>query len=105
MKSKGNDNLIFNNFEWSKSKAAENLKKHQVSFEEAVTVFEDSFFIIFKDPDHSFQEQRFIIIGMSDKFRNLFVSFTERNERIRIISVRVLTLTERKEYEQRKPKF
>ncbi|CAN5460611.1 hypothetical protein BH20ACI1_BH20ACI1_12680 [soil metagenome] len=105
MSDKDNADVIFKNFEWSRAKAETNLKLHRVSFEEAATVFEDPFFVIFNDPEHSFEERRFIIIGMSDKFRHLFVSFTERGERSRIISSRKLTVKERKDYEIKKQKF
>lgn len=97
-----NADIIYNEFEWNAEKSADNLKKHDVSFEEATTVFDDPFFLIFKDSDHSFDEQRFIIIGMSDGLRYLFVSFAERAERIRIISARELTTAERRSYEYKK---
>ena len=96
--------VVFGDFEWDAGKAEGNIKKHKVSFEEATSVFADPFLIIFNDPDHSFDEQRFIIIGMSEKFRYLFVSFAER-ERTRIISARELTAREKREYENKKPKF
>ena len=105
MKRKLNTDVIFNDFEWNKEKAEENFKKHKVTFEEAATVFDDPFFIAFKDPEHSFQERRFIIIGLSDKLRYLFVSFAERASRTRIISARELTAKERKDYENKKQKF
>jgi len=98
-------NVIFDDFEWNEAKADENLKKHGVSFEEAASVFDDSFSIIFYDPDHSFEENRFIIIGMSVKINFLFVSFTEREDKVRIISARELTATERRNYEEKKQKF
>ena len=93
--------IIFNNFEWNQQKSESNLQNHGISFEEASTVFADPFFIIFKDIEHSKDEQRFIIIGASDKLNYLFVSFTERDERTRIISARELTSKERKDYEKR----
>lgn len=105
MISKNNADVIFKDFEWNSEKSETNLKLHQVSFEEATTVFEDPFFIIFNDPTHSIGERRFVIIGMSDKFRYLFVSFTEREQRNRIISCRKLTAKERKDYEHKKQKF
>jgi len=92
-------------FEWDETKANINLKTHRVSFEEAVTVFADSFSITFSDPDHSFEEQRFIVIGLSNKFRSLFVSFTERGKKTRIISAREVTAKERNSYEQKRRKF
>lgn len=105
MKRERNTDIIYNDFEWSKQKAAANLKKHKIAFEEATTVFDDPFFIIFKDPDHSFREQRFIIIGVSDKLRYLFVCFAVRENRTRIISARELTVKERKDYENKRQKF
>jgi uncharacterized protein len=105
VKRERNTDIIYNDFEWSKEKAAENLKKHEIAFEEAVTVFDDAFFIIFKDPEHSVREQRFIIIGISDKLRHLFICFAERESRTRIISARELTFKERKDYENKRQKF
>ncbi|MGI2906447.1 BrnT family toxin [Tolypothrix sp. VBCCA 56010] len=87
-------------FEWNESKAAANLKKHGVSFEEAKTVFDNALAVIFNDEAHSVNEQREIIIGHSQKNRLLLVSFTERPSAIRIISVRLATRREREDYEQ-----
>jgi uncharacterized protein len=87
-------------FEWDESKADANLKKHGVSFEEAKTVFDNPMAIIFDDEAHSIDEQREIIIGHSRKNRLLLVSFTERSNSIRIISVRTVTRREREDYEQ-----
>ena len=64
-------------FEWNTKKAKANLKKHEVSFDEAETVFDDPLFVIFADPDHSFEENRFIIMGESNQNRLLVVSYTE----------------------------
>ncbi len=75
-------------------------KKHRVSFEEAVTVFANPLAAIFPDPDHSQDEVREIIIGHSDRNRVLIVSFTERSAAVRIISARVATSRERKDYEE-----
>jgi len=86
-------------FEWNPQKAAKNLKDHKVSFGEAATVFSDPLSITISDPDHSINEDRFIVIGMSHRFRLLMVAHTERDERIRIISARELTRKERKAYE------
>jgi uncharacterized DUF497 family protein len=66
--------MIYGSFEWDVAKAGRNLAEHHVSFEEATTVFDDPFFIIAKDPDHSGLEQRYIIIGVSDQKRYLMVS-------------------------------
>ncbi|MBN2393541.1 MAG: BrnT family toxin [Anaerolineae bacterium] len=87
-------------FEWDEYKAQENLKKHQVSFDEAKTVFLDPFSITIPDPDHSIDEERFIDIGASVNGRILIVVYTERGESIRLISSRRATLPERRKYEQ-----
>jgi uncharacterized DUF497 family protein len=87
-------------FEWDEQKAEANLKKHEVSFDEAKTVFDDSLFIIFADPDHSVEEKRFIIMGESNQNRLLVVSYTERPPKTRLISARKATRAERKKYEE-----
>jgi uncharacterized protein len=87
-------------FEWDQSKAASNLKKHGVSFEEAKTVFDNSLAVIFDDEAHSVSEQREIIIGHSRQNRLLLIAFTERSGNIRIISARLATRQEREDYEQ-----
>ncbi len=87
-------------FEWNPSKAKKNIEKHGVSFEEAATVFSDSLSLAYNDPDHSCDENRYIIIGLSALGKLLFVSHTETDDRIRIISARNLTRKERKQYEQ-----
>lgn len=87
-------------FEWDEEKAKTNLKKHRVSFDEAITVFLDPFSITIPDPDHSVDEQRYIDIGSSDKGRVLVVVYTERRSNIRIISRRKATLSERKLHEE-----
>jgi uncharacterized DUF497 family protein len=87
-------------FDWDKNKAASNLAKHKVSFEEATTVFGDPLSDTFDDPDHSAEEQRFLIIGHSENGKLLFVSHTDDGETVRIISAREPTRTERKSYEK-----
>jgi uncharacterized protein len=87
-------------FEWNTSKAAFNLNKHGVSFEEAQTVFDNPLAFIFEDEAHSITEHREIIIGHSHRNRLLLVSFTERPNAIRIISARLVTRKEREDYEQ-----
>ena len=87
-------------FEWDEEKAKANLKKHRVSFDEAITVFTDSFSITISDTDHSVDEQRYIDIGISDNGRVLVVVYTERGTDIRIISCRKATPSERKMYEE-----
>lgn len=89
-------------FSWDPKKAEINFKKHGVTFSEAATVFGDPFARIKDDSDHSDFEDRFIIIGMSRKFRILVTAFTERKDIIRIISSRLATKNERKQYEERK---
>jgi uncharacterized protein len=87
-------------FEWDEEKATTNLKKHGVGFDEATTVFGDSFSLTVHDPDHSAGEQRYIDIGSSDKGRVLVVVYTERGVNIRIISSRRATSLERELYEE-----
>ena len=87
-------------FEWNEQKAEANLKKHEVSFDEAKTVFDDSLFVIFADPDHSLEEKRFVIMGESNQNRLLVVSYTERPPTTRLISARKATRAERKKYEE-----
>ncbi|MBM4055336.1 MAG: BrnT family toxin [Planctomycetes bacterium] len=86
-------------FEWDTGKAKKNLRKHKVSFEEAMTVFYDQLSATFDDPDHSVDEERFITIGYSSRSRLLVVSHTERGKTIRIISARTATAHERKKHE------
>lgn len=87
-------------FEWNPRKAASNLSKHGVSFQEALTAFADPLARIFDDEDHSVEEQREIIIGHSAKERLLIVCFTAQGESVRIFSARKATKRERKEYEE-----
>jgi uncharacterized DUF497 family protein len=81
-------------------KAKANIKKHKVSFEEASTVFGDPLSRTIFDPLHSDEEDRFIILGESNRRRLLVVVLTDRDERIRIISARTATRRERKDYEE-----
>ncbi len=87
-------------FEWNPEKAAINLSKHQISFQEAATVFNDSLSVTFPDPDHSISEDRYVIIGMSTSGQLLVVSHTDRGNRTRIISARRATRQERRFYEE-----
>ena len=87
-------------FEWDPEKAASNLRKHGVSFDEAATVFEDDLALTGHDPDHSVGEMRLITFGVSSVGRLLVVSHAERRNRIRIISARPATRPERKLYEE-----
>jgi uncharacterized DUF497 family protein len=87
-------------FSWDPKKAAANLKKHGVSFEEASTVFHDTLSITGSDPDHSGQEQRFVTFGNSSQGRLLVVAHTDEGETIRMISARLVTKQERSIYEE-----
>lgn len=87
-------------FEWDPAKAAENLSRHGVSFEEAATVFRDTLSQTGQDPDHSSGEERFVIFGVSTGGRLLAVAHTERGDTIRIISARAATPGERRIYEE-----
>jgi uncharacterized DUF497 family protein len=87
-------------YQWDSKKALGNLSKHGVSFEEAITVFNDPLFIVFADPDHSIGEKRLIIMGESNQQRLLVVSYTERRNAVRIISARKATRKERSTYEE-----
>jgi uncharacterized DUF497 family protein len=87
-------------FAWDSAKASENFRKHGVSFEEASTVFGDENARLKHDPDHSQEEDRFILMGFSAKLRLLIVchAYRENDEVMRIISARKATLNERKQY-------
>lgn len=89
-------------FEWDPEKAAGNLAKHGVTFQEAATVFGDPLAMTYFDPDHSEDEDRYLSIGHSNTGRLLIVSHTDRDERIRIISARQASRKERKSYEEGK---
>jgi len=86
-------------FEWHPHKAIANKRKHQVSFEEASTVFADPLSATVFDLDYSDEEDRYITIGLSEQKRLLMVSYTEQGDSIRIISARELTSLEKQEYE------
>ncbi|MGA2062664.1 MAG: BrnT family toxin [Thermoguttaceae bacterium] len=87
-------------FEWDDKKAALNLAKHGVSFDEACTVFGDPLAITIDDPLHSEDEERFITLGYSHRGRLLVIIFVERRENIRMISARLATRRERRDYEE-----
>jgi uncharacterized DUF497 family protein len=89
-------------FEWDEEKAESNRSKHGIDFDEAASVFDDYFYVDFYDPKHSVDEHRFLIIGESNRNRLLIVSYTERDDKIRIISARELTPQERRIYEHGK---
>lgn len=86
-------------FEWDPRKAAHNRKKHGVDFVEAAMVFDDPLSITYPDPDHSRDEERFIIIGQSKFGRLLIVAHMDRADATRIISARPVTNREKKLYE------
>lgn len=87
-------------FEWDPNKAEANLAKHDVSFEEAMTVFADPLARIFPDDEHSVDELREIIIGHSAAHQLVLVNFKGINDRVRIFSARKATRRERKDYEE-----
>jgi uncharacterized protein len=88
-------------FEWDADKASSNLSKHGVSFGEAMTVFGDALEVTIPDPAHSDTELRFVSIGLSEADRLLVVAYTERDQRVRIISAREATRKERRDYESK----
>lgn len=87
-------------FEWDRSKAESNLRKHGVRFDEATTAFGDPLALLMSDPAHSLSEQRYLLLGMSNRRRLLVVSFAERGARTRLISARLATRRERRRYEE-----
>jgi uncharacterized protein len=87
-------------FEWNAEKAAGNLRKHGVSFDEAASVFFDPLSATGSDPDHSGEERRFVTFGMSASGRLLLVAHTEQDDAIRIITARQATRAEREIYEE-----
>jgi uncharacterized DUF497 family protein len=88
-------------FEWDADKAASNLSKHGVSFGEAMTVLGDALEVMIPDPAHADAELRFVSIGLSEAGRLLVVAYTERDQRIRIISAREAAPKERRQYESK----
>lgn len=91
-------------FAWDPRKAVENQRKHGVSFQEAETVFTDDFAILIDDPEHSDEEDRFLLLGLSTKLRTLVVvhCYRKADEVIRLISARKATRKERDTYNQRR---
>jgi hypothetical protein len=87
-------------FEWDRRKDSANRRKHGVGFAEAITVFDDPLSITVPDPDHSIDEERFVIVGMSSERSLLVVVHTIRGERIRLISARSATKHEKFNYEE-----
>ena len=87
-------------FEWDAAKAATNVLRHGVDFDEASTVFADDLSATGRDPDHSIGEARFLTFGLSNKGRVLAVSHTDRVGVVRIISARAATRKEKQIYEE-----
>jgi uncharacterized DUF497 family protein len=87
-------------FEWDPAKALDNRRKHGIRFEEAATVFADEDAKVYSDPDHSEDEGRFLLVGWSSRRRLLIVASMERGQRVRLISARRLTRSERRDYEE-----
>lgn len=87
-------------FEWDNNKAQANIEKHGITFHEASTVFSDENAILFDDPEHSMEEERFMLLGMSSQARMLIVCHCYRSadDIIRIISARKATKTETRQY-------
>jgi uncharacterized protein len=87
-------------FDWDEKKASQNKRKHGTSFVEAQTAFADENGLLLNDPDHSYEEDRFLLLGLSSHLRLLVVSHTyrKRDGIIRIISARKATSSERKQY-------
>ena len=91
-------------FEWDDSKAASNRRKHGVSFEEARTAFYDEDALLIPDPEHSEEEDRFVLLGVSGNLRTLVVChcYREGDHVVRIISARKANRSERQQYETRR---
>jgi hypothetical protein len=87
-------------FEWDPGKAEQNLRKHGVAFEDAITIFADPDELTIYDPDHSLMEDRFVSVGRSKSGRLLVVGYTERGSNIRIIFARRATGPEMLDYEE-----
>ena len=87
-------------FEWDPQKAQINRRKHGVAFEEAATAFGDAMSLTIADPDHSAEEQRYVLLGLSARGRLLAVAHTDRADSIRIISARKATKEEERAYGQ-----
>ncbi len=90
-------------FDWDENKADVNYKKHKISFPEAITAFFDENAVIIGDPDHSIDEDRFILLGMSRELRILIVShcYRDQDDVIRLISARKATKSEQRQYDER----
>jgi uncharacterized DUF497 family protein len=89
-------------FVWDRDKAAANLRKHGVAFDEAAAAFGDPLSITIADPEHSAGEERWLLLGQSAAGRLLVVAHTEHGDEIRIITARPATRRERQNYEEAK---
>ncbi len=87
-------------YEWDYRKASANIRKHGVSFPEATSVFGDPMSVTIPDPDHGWDEERFLILGMSSLQKVLVVVHTIRGARVRLISARPATRVEKRTYEE-----
>ncbi len=87
-------------FEWDPKKANSNARKHEVTFDEASTVFADPLALLMADPDHSIGEEPHLLLGMSNRRRLVVVAFAERPPRTRLISARRATRQEQRQYEE-----
>jgi len=87
-------------FEWDRSKAVLNIKKHGVSFEDAATAFGDPLSVTIHDPKHSDDEDRFLLLGETQDKKLVVVAHTDRKDKIRLINARPATRQERKDYEK-----
>lgn len=87
-------------FEWDPTKAASNITKHGIAFEEASTAFGDPLAHSISDPLHSYDEDRFVLMGQTNAGRLAVVVYTDRDETVRIISARLAKPSERRRYEQ-----
>jgi hypothetical protein len=87
-------------FKWDAKKAAANLQKHGLSFEEAASAFGDPLSLTIPDPQHSRDEERCILLGLTERRRLVVVAHTEEADTVRIINARPATPTERRDYEE-----
>ena len=87
-------------FEWDPAKAADNLRKHGVTFDEATETFGDPLSLNMPDPNHAVREARFLVLDLSRSGRLLVVSYAERGVRTRLISARPASRSERQRYEE-----
>ena len=87
-------------FEWDPEKDRQNQLKHGVSFDEVSTVFGDPLALTIDDPDHSAEESRFLTTGLSTRQRLFIVAHTDRDDRVRLISAREVTVAERHAYQE-----